>query len=58
MAAKPAQAPMVAIGSAPRRPANIALAATNSSCDMPARVAMLPMKMNSGSTENAYCESV
>ena len=54
IAENPAQAPIVAMGRAPRRPANSALAATNNSCDMPERVATAPIRMNRGSTENAY----
>ena len=47
-----AQAPMVALASAPRHPEKIAFAALNSSRDMPAREATAPIRMKSGTTES------
>ncbi len=51
MAPKPAQAHTVAMASPPRRWPMHLWAARNSSCDMPARVTRLPMRMKSGMTE-------
>ena len=53
MQPNPAQAPMVAIASAPRRPENSALAASNSSRDMPECPDTTPIRMNSGITDSA-----
>jgi len=47
-----AQAPMVALVSAPRNPEKMALAASNSSRDMPAREATAPIRMKSGTTDS------
>src|SRR5688572_30924304 len=47
-----AQAPMVAWMSAPRQPEKIALAASKSSRDMPAREASAPIRIKSGTTES------
>ena len=52
IAPKPAQAQIVAIASPPRRWPTKAFAARNSSCDMPARVTKLPIRMNSGTTDS------
>jgi hypothetical protein len=51
MAPKPAQATIAAMASPPRKWPTKALAARNSSCDMPARVTNEPISMNSGTTE-------
>jgi len=53
----PAQAPIVAIASVPRRPLNSALAAWNSSRAMPECEATAPIRMNSGRTESEYAEA-
>ena len=50
IAPKPAQAPIVPMASAPRRPLNRALAARYRSPDMPERVATTPIRMNRGTT--------
>ncbi len=47
-----AQAPTVALASAPRNPEKIALAASKSSRDIAAREATAPIRMNSGTTES------
>ena len=47
-----AQAPTVALASAPRKPEKSAFAASNSSRDMPARAATAPIRMKSGTTES------
>ena len=52
MAPKSAQAPIVALASAPRMPENSALEAWNSSVAMFAREATAPIRMNSGMTES------
>src|SRR5207249_11527177 len=52
MAPKAAQAPTVALASAPRKPENTALAAPNSSRDICAREATAPIRLKSGTTES------
>ena len=52
IAPNPAQAPTVAIANPPRRPANNALAAANSSCAIEVRAATTPMSRNSGTTDS------
>jgi hypothetical protein len=52
MAPNAAQAPTVALASAPRKPEKTAFAASKSSRDMPAREATAPMRMKSGTTES------
>ena len=47
-----AQAPMVALVSAPRQPEKMAFAASKSSRDIPARDASAPIRMKSGTTES------
>jgi len=49
-----AQAPMLALASAPRRPEKKPLQASNSSFAMLAREATEPIRMNSGITESEY----
>src|SRR5215470_7187922 len=52
MPPKPADAQIVAMARPPRRwPMNV-YAARNSSCDIPARVTKLPIRMNSGTTDS------
>src|SRR5258708_38420818 len=52
IAPKAAQAPMVALASAPRMPENTAFDASNSSRAMLAREATAPIRMKSGITES------
>src|SRR5438105_15434797 len=52
MPPNPADAHTVAIASPPRSWPWNAYAARNSSCDMPARVTKLPIRMNSGTTDS------
>ena len=52
MAPNPAQAITVAIARPPRRWPMKAYAALNNSCDMPARVTKLPIRMKSGTTDS------
>ncbi len=49
-----AQAPMVALASAPRTPENTAFEASNSSFAMLAREATAPIRMKSGITDSEY----
>jgi len=52
MPPNPAEAQMVAMARPPRRWPMNAYAARKSSCDMPARVTKLPMRMKSGTTDS------